>query len=104
MPASRRLTERREREIKQAEKLFADFTGHEVEEHATVEVPRMTTGLAIGDVTGILYETIRDGETENYIHEFKKNSRPLLVASHDGNQLALLGGAYQFTDRGIEDI
>lgn len=104
MPASQRLTERRESEIEAAEKLFQDFTGHDVEEHATVRVPRMTTGLAVGDVTGILYETVRDGKRENYIHEFKRNSRPLLVASHDGNQLALLGGAYQFTDRGIEDI
>jgi len=89
--------------VRQAEKLFADFTGHDVEEHVTVKVPRMTTGLAIGDVTGILYETIRDNKREHYIHEFKKNSRPLLVSSHDGNQLAMLGGAYQFTDRGIED-
>lgn len=104
MPASKRLTERHRNEIEAAEKLFSDFSGHGVSEHVTVKVPRMTTGLAIGDVTGILYETVRDGERENYIHEFKKNSRPLLVASHDGNQLALLGGAYQFTDRGIEDI
>lgn len=104
MPASKRLTERQEQEIANAERLFADFTGHDVEEHAIVKVPRMTTGLAIGDVTGILYETVRDGNRENYIHEFKKKSRPLLVASHDGNQLAMLGGAYQFTDRGIEDI
>jgi ribosomal protein S12 len=103
VPASRRLTARRERELAQAESLFSDFTGHDVQEHTTVEIDPMHTGLVVGDVRGILYETTRDGEVENYIHEFKKKSRPLLVASHDGKQLGIVGGRFRFTDRGIED-
>jgi hypothetical protein len=37
------------------------------------------------------------------VHRFKKKSRPLLAASHDGTQLYILGGEYAFTDAGIID-
>ena len=61
------------------------------------------TGLVIGELDGVLYTTVRDGETEKYIHEFKKKSRPLLVSSHDGDSLHIIGGEYEFTEKGIED-
>jgi hypothetical protein len=60
-------------------------------------------GLTIGECNGILYSTVRDGEAEKYIHRFKKSARPLLVASHDGSALALVGGNFRFTNRGIVD-
>lgn len=60
-------------------------------------------GFKIGEVDGILYSTIRDGNPEKYIHRFKKKSRPLLAASFDGSQLYILGGGYTFTERGIVD-
>ena len=50
-----------------------------------------------------MYDTVRDGESEKYIHRFKKRSRPLLVSSSDGKSLHILGGEYEFTDRGIVD-
>ncbi len=60
-------------------------------------------GLTVGECDGILYSTVRDGNPEQYIHKFKRSARPLLVASHDGAQLALVGGDFVFTDRGITD-
>jgi hypothetical protein len=50
-----------------------------------------------------MYSTVRDGRHENYVHRFGAKSRPLLAASSDGTQLYLLGGAYNFTERGIVD-
>ena len=61
------------------------------------------TALAIGELDGVMYTTRRDGKQEKYIHKFKKSSRPLLCASFDGKILVVLGGAYQFTKRGIVD-
>lgn len=66
-------------------------------------MPIPDVALKIGHCDGVLYTTVRDGKTEKYIHKFRKSSRPLLAATFDGNQLVLLGGAYQFTDRGIVD-
>ena len=63
----------------------------------------MDVGLTIGKCDGILYTTVRDGETEAYIHRFKKSARPTLAASHDGESLSLIGGKFDFTERGIVD-
>jgi len=67
------------------------------------KMPIPDVALKIGQCDGVLYTTVRDGKTERYIHKFKKSSRPLLAVSFDGRQLIMLGGAYQFTDRGIVD-
>jgi len=66
-----------------------------------LRVPKV--GLEIGALDGVDYTTVRDGKTEKYRHTFKKSSRPTLVASHDGQSLHVLGGEYEFTERGIED-
>lgn len=94
----------RKRRIKKAENLYKDFTGHEVDTHEIVDIPEYDTGLKIGQCLGILYETTRDGKRERYIHEFKRNSRPDLAVSHNGQQLFLIGGNYLFKDDGINDI
>lgn len=66
-------------------------------------MPEIDVGLKVGHCDGILYTTVRDGKTEKYIHKFKRSSRPLLAASFDGKSLVLIGGSYQFTERGIVD-
>lgn len=66
-------------------------------------MPVPDVGLKIGHLDGVLYTTVRDGKTEKYIHKFKRSSRPLLAVSFDGKNLIMLGGAYQFTERGIVD-
>lgn len=92
------------KQIRKAIELFEDFTGDEADysEKHDYEIPDV--GIEIGTVDGIMYTTIRDGIEEKYIHEFKKNSRPLLAVSYDGKQLIVVGGSYQFTEKGIEDI
>lgn len=89
--------------INEAKKRFEDFTGMAASNLETVRLPKHEIGLKIGPCDGVLYTTVRDGKTEKYIHEFKKKSRPLLAASHDGKSLYLIGGSYTFTERGIED-
>jgi len=88
----------------EAARRFEDFTGHPVTTGQKFDFPgNPKTGFAVGPVSMIGYEASRDGERATYVHRFKKKARPLLAASHDGRDLFLLGGAYRFTDRGIED-
>jgi hypothetical protein len=94
-----------EREQKtRAAKLFKKFTGHEGAVVKTITVPALPKAVAvIGKIDGILYETVRDGVTERYRHTFKKNARPLFCVTADGRQIVLIGGSYNFTERGIVD-
>lgn len=103
-PAARVNPSARDQEIKAGARLLKRFSGH-----AARKVVKLTnfktpnTVIAIGDLCGVIYDAKRDGKTETYIHRFKKQSRPLFAASHDGKQLFMLGGAYDFTERGIVD-
>jgi hypothetical protein len=54
-------------------------------------------------ISAILYTTVRDSETERYIHTFNTKSRPTLALSHDGQNLVSAGGAFTFTKLGFED-
>lgn len=99
-PASRSASD----EVQRAADLYHDFTGHTDLKAVKIKAPRVPKAmLAIGYCDGVLYSTVRDGNAEKYIHRFAKNSRPLLTASPDGKQLFMLGGAYDFTERGIVD-
>lgn len=80
-----------------------EFTGHDVEVIETHLVPEISHAWALGPIERISYIATRDGETAIYEHEFKESSRPLLVASTDGDQLVIVGGQYQVTERGIVD-
>ena len=103
VPASSALSGQKAR-IKSATRLYEDFTGQEPEEISIVDKPEMPDVLlAIGRVTGLMYETVRDGQLEDYIHEFSGKARPTFAVSHDGKRLFMLGGAYNFTARGIVD-
>lgn len=89
--------------IEEGMRLFEAFTGHKGELFAVPKPKTPEAVIVVGYCDGIMYETVRDGKTEKYLHRFKKKSRPLLTASTDGKSLYLLGGAYDFTDRGIVD-
>lgn len=89
--------------IAAASRLLEDFSGHVPHKVKSVRLPVDSVGLAIGPVLAVAYETTRDGKREKYLHEFRRNARPLLAASSDGRSLYLLGGAYRFTERGIVD-
>lgn len=105
VPESTRSRARsRESRIQSAGDLYTRFTGHDAVEFVEVDKPEIPDTLAvIGDVDGVMYTTVRDNQIEKYIHKFKKNCRPLLCVSSDGKQLFMLGGAYDFTERGIVD-
>ena len=92
------------KKLLKAVQLFQAFTGHNPEYVDTVKMPDFPeVALKVGDCLGIMYETVRDGKKERYIHEFRGKSRPLLISSHDGKQLFLLGGRYVFKEDGIND-
>jgi hypothetical protein len=104
-PSSRAGIPRASRnDIEKAADLYERFSGHEAEEVGRVTVPPLPkVGVAIGEVDGILYSTVRDGKHEKYIHKFHKADKPLFVVSPDGKTLFLIGGCYTFTERGIVD-
>lgn len=83
--------------------LYVQFRGEEPEAIDSVRLHVAPVMLLIGELDGVLYTTRREGKMESYVHRFKKKSRPLLAASHDGTQLYILGGEYAFTDAGIID-
>ncbi|PCI44005.1 MAG: hypothetical protein COB41_05570 [Proteobacteria bacterium] len=83
--------------------MYRDFTGEEPKSFDQVSVAWPKTALVVGTCDGIMYTTRRDGEIEHYIHKFKVSARPLLVANHDGKSLGLIGGKFNFTERGIVD-
>ncbi|MGH8744389.1 MAG: hypothetical protein ACREUY_08950, partial [Burkholderiales bacterium] len=84
-------------------KIYEEFTGHGGETIARIAAPKIPDAVAvIGECDGIMYSTVRDGELEKYIHQFKKKSRPLFCVSPD-RKIWLIGGEYTFTERGIVD-
>ena len=92
------------KKIKQAARLFTDFTGMEGEVVGEEEVPPVDDVMVVvGICEAIAYQATRDGETASYQHEFSPHARPALAVSHDGRRLYLLAGAYRFTAHGIED-
>jgi hypothetical protein len=91
------------KKIQQAMRLFKNFTGDEAVSIDNVEHEVDNVVMAVGLCNGIMYETLREGVTEKYIHEFRKGSRPILACSSNGKNLYLINGSFQFTNRGIVD-
>lgn len=102
-PGYRSAVDAYARELDEADDLLNAFAGRSGREVLSVKQRPIKTGLVVGKVLGVMYETVRDGKHEKYCHEFNRKSRPLLVASHDGSQIGIVGGQYRFTERGIED-
>jgi hypothetical protein len=91
-------------QIRKAKALYKDFSGHEGDETEFVQKPKIPDALlVIGELEAVIYSTVRDDQHERYIHKFRPNSRAMLCVSPDGDQLFVIGGSYEFTDRGIVD-
>lgn len=106
VPPSSRAGENRiaHGEVEKARLLYEKFTGHDAVDEVVIDKPVMPDVMCvIGDIDGIMYTTVRDGKTEKYLHKFKKSARPLFCVSPDGLSLYLIGGSYQFGERGIVD-
>lgn len=87
-----------------AAQLYENFTGDEAEEVARIKRPKIPAVLVcVGEVDILGYTTVREGRTEKYAHEFKGKAKPLFCVTPDGAQIFLIGGEYDFTDRGIVD-
>jgi len=105
-PSSRagQLSRADQDDLARAADLYERFSGHQAEVVGKVRInPIGKVAVAIGEVDGILYSTVRDGVLEKYIHKFRKADKPLFVVSPDGKSLHLVGGNYTFTERGIVD-
>lgn len=91
------------REVDKAARALELFTGDPADFLEAYELPNAVAGWELGPVAEISYIATRGGRTTEYVHRFKKRSRPLLIANADGTELVILGGEYSVTDRGIED-
>jgi hypothetical protein len=89
--------------VKGAVKLYKSFRERTPKRIGKIDfvVPRAVA--CIGYVEGIDYKTTHGSKVTLYHHDFAPGSRPLLCVSADGKQLLMLGGRYQFTERGIVD-
>lgn len=90
-------------QVNQAARLYERFSGHEARavDRVSLKVPK--TAVVVGMCDGILYTTKRDGRTEEYIHRFRGEAKPLFAVTPDGRQILFIGGRYRFTERGIVD-
>ncbi len=102
--ARKAVTRKQRGDLARASDLYSRFSGHDAEEIGHIDKPEIPDVLcAIGEIDGIMYSTIRDGRLEKYVHQFKKAAKPLFCVSPDGSALFLIGGDYDFTERGIVD-
>lgn len=90
-------------ELDRADDLLQNFSGRTGKEILKVRQRPIKTGLVIGKLEGVMYSSDRGEGSEKFFHRFRKSSRPLLIADSDGSQIGIVGGQYQFTERGIED-
>jgi hypothetical protein len=89
--------------IAQAVTLYRSFREKIPKKLITVrfKVPRVVA--CMGYVEGIDYVTTHGNKVTHYHHDFEPGSRPLLCVSADGRQIILIGGHYEWDERGIVD-
>lgn len=93
--------------VEEAAKKLEEFSGHPAKSVIKAQISDQKTGLVIGKLRAIEYETRREGINKDrltrWLHKFREKSRPLLAVTKDGKQLHIVGGRYEFTEAGIED-
>jgi hypothetical protein len=89
--------------IEAAAEKFRAFTGEAGDILERVQIPERKVFLVVGELVALAYGAVRNGVYDEWEHEFRKRSRPLLAVSHDGRSLSIVGGRFEFTDAGIED-
>lgn len=92
-----------QRELQAAVELYESFREKRPKKLSTIHVKIPRVVVHVGYIETIWYRTTHGEEVQPYEHKFASGSRPLLCVSADGKQLLLLGGRYQFTERGIVD-
>jgi hypothetical protein len=99
----RKVNPSQQAQVDAAAERFAAFTGEPASELQRMNVPEKKVFLVVGELLAVAYGTVRAGQYDEWHHEFRKRSRPLLAVSHDGRSLSIVGGRFEFTDAGIED-
>lgn len=97
-------TKKRRRELEQACDLFVKFRESAPKKAKVVKVNVPSALMVVGHCEYIGYRTTHGRDLTLYEHEFVEGSRPLLCSSPDGKQLFLLGGRFEFGERGIVDV
>lgn len=87
-----------------AARLAEKFHGRAPTDEFVYPKPKIPDAMAnIGPLFAIEYLAERDGKEYRFRHVFKEKARPQLAVSPDGTFVALLGGAWRFTEDGFED-
>jgi hypothetical protein len=89
--------------VQKAVTLFESFREARPRRVGVVKMNVPAAVAVMGYVEGIDYRTTHAGKVTLYHHDFEPGSRPLLAVSSNGRQLLLLGGRYEWTERGIVD-
>ena len=85
-----------------AAKLLRGFTGTRTVKSRVARKPAIPDSVVeIGPILGIIYKIDNTGEKLH--HAFASKAQPLLLVSHDGRQVFIVGGRFTFTDRGFVD-
>lgn len=90
-------------DVRQAVELFTSFREKKPKRLDIVEIDHPSVVAVIGYLDAMDYTTEHGKKVTLYRHEFARGSRPLFCVSADGEQLLLIGGRFQFDDRGIVD-
>lgn len=90
-------------QIDDAVALFEDFHGFKPgpRQIGAIVQDGRAAGLQIGKIHSITYQPLKD--KDRYKHDFLPEARPDLAVSYDGKQSYIVGGDYDFTDRGFVD-
>lgn len=91
-------------DLRRAVKLYRDFR-EAAPKHArrvSVATPGALARLGVLEFVG--YMTTHAGKPALYVHHFAPGSRPAIYAGSLRNQLALYGGRFTVTGRGITDL
>ncbi len=93
-------------ELKRATRLYRAFRESEPRavRHVTVRPPNGKALVRMGICEFIGYMTTHKGKPALYVHHFAPGSRPALYAGTNRNELALVGGRFHVTGRGITDL
>lgn len=91
------------KKMEQAEYLLREFQGGGNIKRKKITMGTIDAGFVVGPILAIGYQAFVNGKSKIFMHEFSDAAAPLLISSHDGKQLAIAEGAYQFTPAGIED-
>ncbi len=97
------VPEGRTSKIKKATALYEDFRDQPGAEILDLPMPEFSTGMVIGRLSAVEYDTVRAGKREDYRHTFKKSAAPLLCVTACGKYLFTVQGGFTFTERGIVD-